>query len=371
MKKGKGFVLLLLLAFSLSLMAACDSPSSSQDDTAYTVDTDTMMGLTLKLPEKELNDWTVLYGPFDQSVDRGEYAPEDGSYLSFMPMESGITLFSIQYYAESQWDGWLKAGHTADEITGTANSEEIGREGGMVYIYACPEPDETGMDDSTQETYERILGMLPTIRESITLTTRGAANTGTFPCFSTSDLEGNPVDNTSFADYSLTMINIWGTFCGPCIEEMPDLETMSKSMPEGTRLVGLVTDALDEEHRTLAKKILSESGVTYENWITGDALTNYVNEHVTGVPTTLFIDSNGQIIGDAIIGAQSVEAYMNALTARLNGSIGDVSSSGGTIVSENPTEESTQTDTPEQSDVPDEGTQEPVQTQVAGPAPAN
>ena len=26
-----------------------------------------------------------------------------------------------------------------------------------------------------------------------------------------------------FDDADLTVINIWGTFCGPCIQEMPDL----------------------------------------------------------------------------------------------------------------------------------------------------
>jgi thiol-disulfide isomerase/thioredoxin len=110
------------------------------------------------------------------------------------------------------------------------------------------------MYDNTKEAYQRILNMLPTIRESITLITRGAANTGSFPGFATSDLEGNPADNTSFAGYKLTMVNIWGTFCGPCIAKMPDLESLSKSMPESTRLIGLITDALDEEHTILAQK---------------------------------------------------------------------------------------------------------------------
>lgn len=373
--KKRGLTLSLILICLLSL-AACSSKEVTQDNTAqiealqddtlYAVQTDPIMGLTLTLPQKELADWTVLYGPFDQSVDRGEYAPIDGSYLSFMPMESSVNLFSIQYYDEAKWDGWMNAGHTADDITGSANSEEIGRKDNMVYVYSCPEPDETGMDSSTKEAYQRILNMLPTIRASITLITRGAANTGSFPCFSTSDLEGNPVDNTSFASYKLTMVNIWGTFCGPCIAEMPDLESLSKSMPKGTRLIGLITDALDDEYKTLAQKILSENGVTYQNWIPDNALTDYVNNYVTGVPTTLFIDANGQIIGDAIIGSQSVEDYMNALTSRLN-EIGNTAPSGDMPLGDQP-EESIQL--PQQDNAPAQETKAPTQTQVAGPAPA-
>ena len=302
----------------MSLLTACGSESISQDKTVYTDYTDSIMGLMIKLPEKELADWTVLYGPFDQSVDRGEYAPVDGSYLCFMPSKSTAILFNIEYYDAVKWDGWIKAGHTADELTGTPNSEEIGRKDGMVYVYSRPESDETGMDSETKKTYERILNMLPTIRNSITLLTRGAANTGSFPSFSTTDLEGNPVNDLSFADYKITMVNIWGTFCGPCIEEMPDLEALSKSLPAGTRLIGLVSDATDEKHRALALKILDENGATYKNLIPDDALAEYVNSYVTGVPTTLFIDTKGQIVGDAIVGSVSEEDYLNAITSRLD-----------------------------------------------------
>ena len=301
-----------------SLLTACNLQSKTNTDVKYAEHMDQIMGVSLQLPEKELNDWTVLYGPYDQSIDRGKYAPVDGSYLSFMPMESGITLFNIEYYEESKWNSWLKEGHKADEITGTPNSKEIGRKDGMVYVYSEPNPNEKGMSDELKQKYEMVLKMLPTIRKSITLTTRGASDTGTFPSFSTTDLAGNVVDSNTFSNYQITMVNIWGTFCGPCIEEMPDLEKLSKEMPQGTRLVGLVCDALDDEHKSLAKKILSEKGVSYANWIPDESLKKYMDDHISGVPTTLFIDQNGQIIGDALIGSQSIKEYQSQLESRLN-----------------------------------------------------
>lgn len=316
-KRGLIALIALVLMFSMTLLTACGSQDVAKSEVAYTVHSDAIMGIALDLPQKELEDWTILYGPFDQSVDRGEYAPVDGSYLSFMPMESGVTLFNIQYYSESDWDAWMNSGLTPADITGVSNTEEIGRDGGMVYVYAQPDPDETGISDGVKETYRQVLAMLPTIRASITLTTRGAANTGDLPSFSVNDLSGNAIDNTTFADYEMTVLNIWGTFCGPCIEEMPELEAMSRNMPTGTRLVGLVCDATDEDHIELAKEILAGNSVTYPNWIPDDALIGYLDEHITGVPTTLFIDRNGRIIGDAIIGSQSAEAYLNALNARL------------------------------------------------------
>lgn len=341
--KKKGLALLsMVLMLSLILLTACNTQHGEKDNTVYEDHDDGIMGISLKLPQKELADWTVLYGPFDQSVDRGEFAPVDGSYLTFMPMESGITLFSIQYYDENKWDGWIKAGHTASEITGTSKSEEIGRKGGMVFLYVPTEFNDKGMSNEVKEKYQSIVKMIPTIRKSITLTTRGASNTGAFPGFSTTDLDGNPVDNTTFSDYKITMVNIWGTFCGPCIEEMPDLEKMSKNMPEGTRLIGLVCDALDDEHKSLAKEILTQTGASFLNWIPDTALKEYMDSHVTGVPTTLFIDKNGEIVGDAIIGAVGIDDYMSALTSRLNLADSNSQSAGNEITEKDQTSENTQ-----------------------------
>ena len=35
--------------------------------------------------------------------------------------------------------------------------------------------------------------------------------------FTATDFKGNPVTSEIFAKNKLTMVNIWGTFCGPCI----------------------------------------------------------------------------------------------------------------------------------------------------------
>ena len=45
-----------------------------------------------------------------------------------------------------------------------------------------------------------------------------------FPSFETTDTKGNKVTEKIFADKEITMVNVWGTFCGPCINEMPELQ---------------------------------------------------------------------------------------------------------------------------------------------------
>ena len=49
-----------------------------------------------------------------------------------------------------------------------------------------------------------------------------------------------------FAEHTLILINIWGSFCGPCMEEMPDLEVLSKEFAsKDVAFVGVLGDALD------------------------------------------------------------------------------------------------------------------------------
>ena len=57
--------------------------------------------------------------------------------------------------------------------------------------------------------------------------------------FSAKDIDGKNVSEKVFADSKITMVNVWGTFCGPCIREMPDLGVLNKNMVMIFRLQGL------------------------------------------------------------------------------------------------------------------------------------
>lgn len=57
------------------------------------------------------------------------------------------------------------------------------------------------------------------------------------PAFEVTDLEGNPVgeSNSIFENTDITVVNCWGTFCTPCIDEMPELEEWTKEMPDNVQ----------------------------------------------------------------------------------------------------------------------------------------
>ena len=139
--------------------------------------------------------------------------------------------------------------------------------------------------------------------------------------FTAKNLDKEDIDSSIFADKDLTVLNVWGTFCGPCINEMPELAAWAKEMPENVQIVGLVADISgesDDEHIALAKKIMEQSSGEFTNIIPGVDFVPLLS-NVVGVPTTYFINKDGKIVGKPIVGAQVpkykafVEEYLKTL----------------------------------------------------------
>ena len=130
--------------------------------------------------------------------------------------------------------------------------------------------------------------------------------------FETEDLDGNPVNSEElFSQKKLTMVNIWGTFCGPCIQEMPDLEILNgKLAAKDCQLIGIVCDVSgkqDQEHIRDAKDIIKQTGVTYTSLIPWNEWNQAFPSQY--IPSTYFVDSQGNVIGEALVGARSAEEY--------------------------------------------------------------
>ena len=134
------------------------------------------------------------------------------------------------------------------------------------------------------------------------------------PQFSTKDLAGNAVTNDIFAKKKLTVVNIWGTFCPPCIGEMPELGKWAKEMPADAQIIGIVCDMDgegDSKTQQEALRILKEAGADFVNLVPDKELMKYLDT-VDAVPTTIFVDSSGNLVGHPVIGAD-VDAYKKAV----------------------------------------------------------
>lgn len=150
------------------------------------------------------------------------------------------------------------------------------------------------------------------------------SGTGVMAGFTAQDLEGNDVDDSIFDDYDVTMINVWGTFCGPCIQEMPDLGQLAEDYADkGLQIVGIVSDATDyeggypEETVELAKEIVEETGAGYLHLLPSQDLLNRVLSSIQVVPTTFFVDSEGNQLGGIVTGSKSYDDWTAILDQKL------------------------------------------------------
>lgn len=190
------------------------------------------------------------------------------------------------------------------DCTGFENNELIGELGGNSFYLSndnlSPESlseedaaDLQAMKDSLTELASNLVLYTP-IESTAQGVEEGAVITG----FSTTDLDGNAVDSSILSEAKLTVLNVWATYCTPCVNEMPDLETLSQNYKDkGVQVVGLVADVFDdEEKKAEAKEILSATGVTYVNLLPDTVLDDSLLYDITGTPTTLFLDSEGKIL---------------------------------------------------------------------------
>jgi hypothetical protein len=89
---------------------------------------------------------------------------------------------------------------------------------------------------------------------------------------------------------------------------MPDLGVLGRAMPEGSQLVGIILDAEDSGAMEDAEKILTKAKADFLQVLPVQEMAPVLNE-VNAIPTTIFVDSQGRIVGEPLVGSRSEDAY--------------------------------------------------------------
>ena len=184
------------------------------------------------------------------------------------------------------------------------------QEGDRIWLYEIVDKVDDVLPESGREEYSAFYDASEKIISSMKFyppeTWKGTEE-GADLSFDTIDVNGNPVNSRSlFAQNKVTMINIWATSCGPCINELPELEEMNREFREkGGAVVGLLDDVWVDNMKYLdeAQAIIKDTGVTYTNLCAWDGYDEVLE--AVGTPTTYFVDSNGKLIGEPILGAHT------------------------------------------------------------------
>lgn len=91
----------------------------------------------------------------------------------------------------------------------------------------------------------------------------------------------------------VTLLNMWATWCGPCIDEFPDLQQIHDDLgPSGLRVLGMSVDDIDPEAIRVFGQRLS---VTFP--LLMDPSGTLQDQYRAGaVPSTFLIDADGLIV---------------------------------------------------------------------------
>lgn len=333
----KNRLLVLVIIVMTLLLTACGNAAggggiASNNSVGTTSNTDTQpdelgevishpgTGISIKTPPTYLANQDKVY----LHTTGGEYAvglyglfyylyPENFETLSkmteaeFKPLEKFIANPLTLIRVDEDWDAeslsdWLMQAMDTEDV----EFEEVKKEGEYtVYVMK----DETISEDLPTELkpiYEGIINELLEAKGDVELTEplgEGSENIGQTLSFTTTDVDGNEVKSEDiFSKNKYTMINCWASWCGPCVGEMPKLEELNKNFEEeGCGIVGILIDGNGASGLSDGKEIIADTGVTYLNIVPWEGFEEELG--ITAFPTTFFVDSNGMIVGETIVGA--------------------------------------------------------------------
>jgi len=155
----------------------------------------------------------------------------------------------------------------------------------------------------------------------VALTACGGKGGTDLSSFTAQDVDGNEVDQSVFKGHKVTMINMWGTFCGPCLEEMPDIAELAKEYDlADVQVIGIVVDVpqnedgtYDEAQLTKAKELIEQTGADYMHLLPSADLEELKLKSVNAIPETMFVDEEGKQLGKSYMGSRTKDEWKKIL----------------------------------------------------------
>ena len=299
------------------------------------------MGLSAELPDelkKQMDSADVVLltdEDWTDDFDNIKYAHLFWSKLTDEQKEEEVNMLGTGYkdwLASIERIGALGVYSTdviddLDTITGCDNHEELGTssDGKFKYYLSTNSEAEKDLTDEIENIKTTLGEMTPfngqSAFEQPQTATSDADNVGTFE---TTDLDGTTYTEKVFSDYDLTLVNAFTTWCSPCVNEMPELEELYQEMKDqGVGVVGMVLDSVSEDGTPddsivqKAQLLKEKTGVTYPLLIPDKGFLNGRISGLQSFPESFFVDKDGNIVGDPIMGSNTFDGWKEAVEKQL------------------------------------------------------
>ena len=301
------------------------------------------LGLTMKLPEellKQIKEQTIAMitnEGWNDNADAIKYAYISWSEMTEEQKEAEVDKLGTAY------DDWCKSlakigvigiydedsEKELDELTGCTEHKEIGSSSDGKYKYYLSTNKDA--DEYLKKEVEKIDVTLTEMTPFQQLSafdqpqdTSNAGDSKTVGKFETKGVDGKDYTEKVFSDYDLTLVNIFTTWCSPCVNEIPELEKLYEEMKEkGVGVVGVVLDTVGDDGKqddAAVKKagVLQEkTKASYPFLIPDSTMMNGRLNGISAFPETFFVDKEGNIVGETYSGSHSLDEWKEIVEKEL------------------------------------------------------
>ena len=217
-----------------------------------------------------------------------------------------------------------------DEITGCTEHKELGSssDGKYKYYLSTNKDADEKLTKELEKIKTDITEMTPyqniSVFDQPQDTSSNPEDVKSVGKFETTGIDGKTYTEKVFSDYDLTLVNIFTTWCSPCVKEIPELQELYKEMKEkGVGVAGVVLDTTDEkgnQDEEAVKKagILQEKTKAEYPFLMPD--TTMMNGRLQGIsafPETFFVDKDGNIVGDTYTGSHTLDEWKEIVEKEL------------------------------------------------------
>lgn len=118
--------------------------------------------------------------------------------------------------------------------------------------------------------------------------------------FDTVAFEDGKGRRLSLADFRgrLLLVNVWATWCAPCVEEMPSLDKLQSKL--GGRGFQVIALSVDRGGTSVVEAFYREMGIKHLDIYTDQSMRAMLTLAPEGLPVTVLIDSKGRLVGKTI-----------------------------------------------------------------------
>ena len=301
------------------------------------------IGLNMKLPEellKQIKAQTIAMisnEGWNDTADAIKYAYISWSEMTEEQKEAEVDKLGTAY---DDWCNSLaKIGvigiydedseKELDEITGCTEHKEIGSssDGKYKYYLSTNKDADESLKKEVEEIDVTLTEMTPFQHHFAFDQPQETSNEGDSTAvgkFKTKGVDGKDYTEKVFSDYDLTLVNVFTTWCSPCVNEIPELEKLYEEMKEkGVGVVGVVLDTVGDDAKqnedTVKKAgVLKEkTKASYPFLVPDSTMMNGRLNGVSAFPETFFVDKEGNIVGETYSGSHTLDEWKEIVEKEL------------------------------------------------------